>query len=228
MARTYKRDSRGRFAGGGGSSGGRKAGGTGGKARASSSGASSGGRKRNKVGGTATGTFLTRQQGKLAQQKRYRQFSSKATAGRSTKEAYKAAARGARVSQRKAGVSKITVSTAKQKMAPKIGLTSAELGSRMLGEAPRMTKGQGKLPASGDTSTKASRKRKANQAQFEFRSYLKSSAVATARARGVKGPIDKATLDKLFVDAFKNRPRFSTKQGVRPNWRFRNYDILKP
>lgn len=79
MARTYKRDSRGRFAGGGGSSG-----------------SSSGGRKRNKAFTTTTGTFQTRQRNKLAQKRRTKAFSSKATAGRAAKEAYKAASGAAR------------------------------------------------------------------------------------------------------------------------------------
>lgn len=84
MARTYKRDSRGRFAGGGGSS-------SGGKRSGSSKASSGGGRKRNKSFVTTTGSFLTRGRAKVAQAKRTKAFSSKATAGRSAKEAYKAA-----------------------------------------------------------------------------------------------------------------------------------------
>lgn len=79
MARSYKRDSRGRFAGGGGgSSGGKRGGG-------------SGGPKRNKSRVTTTGSFVTRQRGKLAQQKRTKAFSSKATTGRAARDAWKKA-----------------------------------------------------------------------------------------------------------------------------------------
>lgn len=88
VARTYKRDARGRFAGGGGISSGGKRGGT--------SKGRSGGRKRNKAFVTTTGTFLTRGKAKLAQARRTKAFSSKATVGRSAKEAWKAASGAAR------------------------------------------------------------------------------------------------------------------------------------
>ena len=98
MARTYNRDSRGRFAGGGGSSGG--SGSSGGKAKAKPKAsakpkakaktAAGGGRKRNKSFVTTTGTFATRLKAKQAQKARTKRFSSKATGpGRDAKAEYK-------------------------------------------------------------------------------------------------------------------------------------------
>lgn len=103
MARTYKRDSRGRFAGGGGSS-------SGGKRSGSSKASSGGGRKRNKSFVTTTGSFLTRGRAKVAQAKRTKAFSSKATVGRSAKEAYKAAS-GAKRKGAKASAAESTRAT---------------------------------------------------------------------------------------------------------------------
>lgn len=88
MARAYKRDSRGRFAGGGGSSGSRSE--------------SSGGRKQNKSRVTTTGTFLTRGKAKVAQQKRTKQFSSKTQAS-GARDAWKKASGRARQLRGRAG-----------------------------------------------------------------------------------------------------------------------------
>lgn len=90
-ARTYKRDSRGRFAGGGGSSGG------GSKAKASAKPAGDG--RRGPRGGK-TGTRAEQRKAAAAQAARSAEFRGKATAGRGAKDAYKTAARGARMSEK--------------------------------------------------------------------------------------------------------------------------------
>jgi hypothetical protein len=83
MARTYNRDSNGRFAGGGGSS-------SGGSAKVGRSGPRGG----------KVGTRAEQRRAASEQAARSRTFSSKATAGRDAREAYRAAASAARSSAR--------------------------------------------------------------------------------------------------------------------------------
>lgn len=121
-ARTYKRDSNGRFASGsGGSSGG-------GKSAAKKTAASKPAAKKPAAAkpaaskpatdgrrgprGGKTGTRAEQRKAAAAQAARSAEFRGKATAGRGAKDAYKAAARGARISE-KGAAKKVVQATAK-------------------------------------------------------------------------------------------------------------------
>lgn len=192
MARTYKRDSRGRFASGGGSSAGRKAGGTSGKA--SSSG---GGRKRNKARVTTTGTFLTRGKAKIAQRERTKAFSSKATVGRSAREAYKAQA-GAKRKAAKAPVK-----------ASKVDLTDAGFTRRLGRAKASLQRAKAAYEARGSSvyDTAARRRVATLQSAVDTLSYARK----TVRNNTVPASKISKAADKALVDNY-NRQLAATKR----------------
>ena len=255
MARTYKRDSRGRFAGGGGSSGGGNAsakpkasGKASGKPKASakpkanakpatSGKPSGGGRKRNKSFVTTTGTFATRIRAKLAQKARTKRFSSKATGpGRDAKAEYKKRAGEARKAARSGDArsigrtSKPNVSFAAMERRLKKVSDSAILERREKADMLRdeMAYRSGQIPKSKKKRDDYSRR--STQAEMNRR---QNSLITAQRAR------EFLAAAAQFPSNFSLRPRYSTGSAPRNRplpsmtsyfsaWRGYSYKPSKP
>lgn len=220
--RNQPRDANGRFASGGGSSGGKstRAGSSGSTSRAGSSG----GRKRNKSFVTTTGTFLTRGRAKLAQRRRTRQFSSKA-APTAAKLAYKAAARGARIAEKRAAAGKgarATVASVRKRA----GVNGADLARRFerlsasgpLGSAA-LTKRERQLRAETDPAKRKILQRKLDRARrTQARALGFRNAVAGVQGMGYRRVSSTPEGQATIAVNYSRRPRYSTRQRIVPAW----------
>lgn len=78
----------------------------------------------------------------------------------------------------------------------------------------------------GATTPKAKRSRQARAKAEEFQQYIQAEAGRRMRSAGVTGKLDRAAKRSAMAEVFRARPRYSTRQKVRPEWGMRQSRTL--
>lgn len=242
MARTYKRDSRGRFAsGGGGSSGGRSSGKrstpktTTARGRALQNQRRASDLVRAGRGGSGPSKKAVRSAVTAMRARAYYAATGTGTK-RSAKKAVSATKKRKQVraeigAKRKAATVRVNVTKKHEKKSSstlRINLNKNELTDRISGEFSRTIKNRLVSPSEKDLSAKAKKTRRVIAAREDFYQHIYTKAVITARERGVQGRLTPEQSDRYFVEAFRTRPRYSTRQRVRPRWDAARSRALRP